>query len=88
MNFWQNKLLQGQAIKDGINAVGLSPQMKVRFYAKWANWTLNALGAVGKAEPGDSTVLQAILNAGALPIIQLNWSDWREQGSGSRWTSM
>ncbi len=27
------------------------------------------LGAVGKAEPGDSTVLQAILNAGALPII-------------------
>ncbi len=27
------------------------------------------LGAVGKASPGDSALLQAILNTGALPII-------------------
>ncbi|MEZ8386613.1 acetylglutamate kinase, partial [Vibrio splendidus] len=61
-----NKLLQGQAIKDGINAVGLSLADGGLCKVSELN---PELGAVGKAEPGDSTVLQAILNAGALPII-------------------
>lgn len=61
-----NKMLQGQAIKDGLNAVGLSLAdgglCKVEELDP-------ELGAVGKASPGDSQILQAILAAGGLPII-------------------
>ncbi|PMJ89364.1 acetylglutamate kinase [Vibrio sp. 10N.261.55.A7] len=61
-----NKLLQGQAIKDGLNAVGLSLADGGLCHVEELD---PELGAVGKASPGDSTVLQAILNTGALPII-------------------
>ncbi|MCK6263178.1 acetylglutamate kinase [Vibrio sp. ZSDE26] len=61
-----NKLLQGQAIKDGLNAIGLSLADGGLCQVEELN---PELGAVGKAVPGDSTVLQAILNTGALPII-------------------
>ncbi|HAS24147.1 MAG TPA: acetylglutamate kinase, partial [Vibrio sp.] len=47
-----NKLLQGQAIKDGINAVGLSLADGGLCKVSELN---PELGAVGKAEPGDST---------------------------------
>lgn len=61
-----NKLLQGEAIKSGINAVGLC----LGDGAMCSVTELDAeLGAVGKAAPGDAKVLQAILNTGALPII-------------------
>ncbi|WP_028025890.1 acetylglutamate kinase [Enterovibrio calviensis] len=61
-----NKLLQGQAVRSGINSVGLSladgglcqmTQMDPE------------LGHVGKAAPGDSALLQAILATGCVPII-------------------
>jgi acetylglutamate kinase len=61
-----NKMLQGQAIKDGLNAVGLSLADGGLCHVEELD---PELGAVGKATPGDSTVLQAILAAGALPII-------------------
>ncbi|MEH0743190.1 acetylglutamate kinase [Vibrio cholerae] len=61
-----NKLLQGQAIKDGLNAVGLSLADGGLCQVQELD---PELGAVGKASPGDSTVLQAILATGALPII-------------------
>ncbi|MGF1721644.1 acetylglutamate kinase [Vibrio kyushuensis] len=61
-----NKLLQGQAIKDGLKAVGLSLADGGLCHIEELD---PALGAVGKATPGDSTVLQAILNTGTLPII-------------------
>ncbi|WP_070970563.1 acetylglutamate kinase [Vibrio sonorensis] len=61
-----NKLLQGQAIKDGLNAVGLSLADGGLCKVEELN---PELGAVGKATPGDSQVLQAILEQGALPII-------------------
>lgn len=61
-----NKMLQGQAIKDGLNAVGLSLADGGLCHIKELD---PELGAVGKATPGDSTVLQAILQTGALPII-------------------
>jgi acetylglutamate kinase len=61
-----NKLLQGEAIKAGLQTVGLSladgDLCKVT--------ELDAeLGAVGHAKPGNASVLQAILSTGALPII-------------------
>lgn len=61
-----NKLLQGQAIADGLNAVGLSLADGGLCHVEEFD---PELGAVGKASPGDSTLLQAVLNAGALPII-------------------
>ncbi|MHA2718017.1 acetylglutamate kinase [Vibrio owensii] len=61
-----NKLLQGQAIADGLNAVGLSLADGGLCHVEELD---PVLGAVGKASPGDSTLLQAVLNAGALPII-------------------
>ncbi|MGC9404457.1 acetylglutamate kinase [Vibrio genomosp. F10] len=61
-----NKLLQGQAIKDGLNAVGLSLADGGLCQVEELD---PELGAVGKASPGDSAVLQAILDTGALPII-------------------
>ena len=61
-----NKLLQGQAIKDGLNAVGLSLADGGLCQVVELD---PELGAVGKASPGDSSLLQAILATGALPII-------------------
>ena len=61
-----NKLLQGQAIADGLNAVGLSLADGGLCDVEELD---PELGAVGKASPGNSTLLQALLNAGALPII-------------------
>ncbi|NIY84873.1 acetylglutamate kinase [Vibrio hepatarius] len=61
-----NKMLQGQAIKDGLNAVGLSLADGGLCQVTELD---PELGAVGKATPGKSDVLQAILSAGALPII-------------------
>lgn len=61
-----NKLLQGQAVKAGIQAVGLS-------LADGGLCKLTEidpeLGCVGKASPGDSALLQAILATGCVPII-------------------
>lgn len=61
-----NKLLQGEAIKNGLNAVGLSLAdgglCKVEELDP-------ELGAVGRATAGDATVLKAILSTGAIPII-------------------
>ncbi|CAH0527212.1 acetylglutamate kinase [Vibrio hippocampi] len=61
-----NKLLQGDAIKAGLNTVGLS----------LADGGLcqiveldPELGAVGAASPGNSALLKAVLSTGALPII-------------------
>lgn len=61
-----NKMLQGQAIKDGLNAVGLSLADGGLCQVTELD---PELGAVGKATPGKSDVLQAILSTGALPII-------------------
>ncbi|EGR5062028.1 acetylglutamate kinase [Vibrio cholerae] len=61
-----NKMLQGQAIKDGINAVGLSLADGGLCHVEELD---PELGAVGKATPGDSTLLQAILATGTMPII-------------------
>ncbi|PMH46273.1 acetylglutamate kinase [Vibrio sp. 10N.286.49.B3] len=61
-----NKLLQGQAIKSGLNAVGLSLADGGLCHVTELD---PELGAVGHATPGDSSVLQAILAAGGLPII-------------------
>ncbi len=61
-----NKMLQGQAIKDGLNAVGLC-------LADGGLCTVEEfdpeLGAVGKASAGDATVIQLLLDAGVVPII-------------------
>ncbi|MDV7105452.1 acetylglutamate kinase [Vibrio sp. TH_r3] len=61
-----NKSLQGEAIKNGLNPIGLC----------LADGGLcnvveldPELGAVGKASAGDATVVKAILATGALPII-------------------
>ncbi len=54
-------MLQGQAIKDGINAVGLSLADGGLCHVEELD---PELGAVGKATPGDSTLLQAILATG------------------------
>ncbi|NOH84486.1 acetylglutamate kinase [Vibrio sp. 03-59-1] len=61
-----NKLLQGQAVKDGINAVGLSLADGGLCVVEELS---PELGAVGKAKPGNANVLQAVLSTGALPII-------------------
>lgn len=61
-----NKQLQGLAIKDGLNAVGLS-------LADGGLCSVTELdpelGAVGHAAAGDPTLLKAILATGAVPII-------------------
>ncbi|OEF30055.1 acetylglutamate kinase [Vibrio rumoiensis] len=61
-----NKLLQGQAIKLGLNAVGLS--LADGGLCKITQLS-DDLGAVGDAKAGDGVVLSAILKTGALPII-------------------
>ena len=61
-----NKLLQGQAVRSGINAAGLS-------LADGGLCQITPLdpelGCVGKAAPGNSALLQAILATGCVPII-------------------
>lgn len=61
-----NKLLQGQAVAAKLNTVGLSLADGGLCQVSELD---PELGAVGQATPGDSSVLQAILAAGALPII-------------------
>lgn len=61
-----NKLLQGQAIKLGLTAVGLSLADGGLCQVTQLS---DELGAVGAAKAGDALVLKAILNANALPII-------------------
>ncbi|OLQ86193.1 acetylglutamate kinase [Vibrio ponticus] len=61
-----NKQLQGQAIKDGLNAVGFSLADGGLCQVEELD---PELGAVGKAAPGNPAVLQAVLATGALPII-------------------
>lgn len=61
-----NKLLQGEAVKNGLNAVGLSLADGGLCQVEELD---PELGAVGKASAGDATVVQAILAAGAVPII-------------------
>ncbi|WP_341664985.1 acetylglutamate kinase [Vibrio sp.] len=61
-----NKMLQGQAIKDGLNAIGLSLADGGLCQVEELD---PELGAVGTATPGSSTLLQAILDSGALPVI-------------------
>ena len=61
-----NKMLQGQAIKNGLNAVGLCLADGGLCQVEELD---PDLGAVGKALPGNSQLLQVILNAGGLPII-------------------
>lgn len=61
-----NKLLQGQAIKLGLTAVGLSLADGGLCQVTQLS---DELGAVGEAKAGDALVLKAILNTNALPII-------------------
>ncbi|WP_105902867.1 acetylglutamate kinase [Vibrio gangliei] len=61
-----NKLLQGQAMKLGLTAVGLSLADGGLCQVTQLS---EELGAVGEAKSGNGAVLQAILNTGALPII-------------------
>jgi acetylglutamate kinase len=61
-----NKMLQGEAIKNGLNAVGLCLADGGLCQVVELD---PELGAVGKASAGDATVVSAILATGALPII-------------------
>lgn len=61
-----NKLLQGQAMKLGLTAVGLSLADGGLCQVTQLS---EELGAVGEAKAGNGAVLTAILNTGALPII-------------------
>ncbi|MDA9557597.1 acetylglutamate kinase [Vibrio sp.] len=61
-----NKMLQGQAIKDGLNAVGLCLADGGLCQVSEMD---PELGAVGEVVMGDATILKAILSQGALPII-------------------
>ncbi|UXI01497.1 acetylglutamate kinase [Photobacterium sp. TY1-4] len=61
-----NKLLQGQAIKAGVAAVGLSLADGGLCQVSELD---PALGSVGKAAPGDSTLVKQVMAAGYLPII-------------------
>ncbi len=61
-----NKMLQGQAIKDGLNAVGLCLADGGLCQVVELD---PELGAVGLAKAGDAKIVEALLTAGALPII-------------------
>ncbi len=61
-----NKMLQGQAIKDGLNAVGLCLADGGLCVVEELD---PELGAVGKAAAGDATVTKLLLDAGVVPII-------------------
>ncbi|PSW11874.1 acetylglutamate kinase [Photobacterium rosenbergii] len=61
-----NKLLQGQAQKAGVPAVGLS--LADGGLCKVTELDPE-LGSVGKAEPGDSSLVSQIMASGFLPIV-------------------
>lgn len=61
-----NKMLQGQAIQGGLNAVGLCLADGGLCHVEELD---PELGAVGKATAGDATVLKGILSQHTLPII-------------------
>lgn len=61
-----NKLLQAEAIKSGVNTVGLSLADGGLCQVTELD---PELGAVGNAAPGDATLLNAILATGVVPII-------------------
>ncbi|WPC73882.1 acetylglutamate kinase [Vibrio porteresiae] len=61
-----NKMLQGQALKNGLNAVGLCLADGGLCHVEELD---PELGAVGKASAGDASVINALLNANTLPII-------------------
>ncbi|MEL6116204.1 acetylglutamate kinase [Photobacterium sp. SP02] len=61
-----NKMLQGQAIKSGVKAVGLSLADGGLCQVTELD---PELGAVGKAAPGDSHLVSGIIAAGYLPIV-------------------
>jgi len=61
-----NKMLQGQAIKDGLNAVGLCLADGGLCVVEELD---PELGAVGKSTAGDGTVTKLLLEAGVVPII-------------------
>jgi len=61
-----NKRLQGEAIKNGLNATGLCLADGGLCHIEELD---PELGAVGKASAGNATVVKAILATGSLPII-------------------
>ncbi|MGX9418036.1 acetylglutamate kinase [Vibrio sp. RC27] len=61
-----NKLLQGEALKNGLNAIGLCLGDAGLCQVEELD---PELGAVGRASAGDATVVNAILTAGGVPII-------------------
>ncbi|WP_099610505.1 acetylglutamate kinase [Vibrio fujianensis] len=61
-----NKMLQGQAIKNGLNAIGLCLADGGLCHIEQLD---PELGAVGLATPGNPALLQALFNLGGLPII-------------------
>ncbi|MDW6002730.1 acetylglutamate kinase [Vibrio mangrovi] len=61
-----NKLLQGEGIKNGLKAVGLCLGDAGLCHVEELD---PELGAVGRPSAGDPTVVNAIMQAGGLPII-------------------
>jgi acetylglutamate kinase len=61
-----NKLLQGEALKSGLNAIGLC--LGDAGLCRVVELDPE-LGAVGRASAGDATVVNAIIAAGGMPII-------------------
>ncbi|CAM3563165.1 Acetylglutamate kinase [Vibrio aerogenes CECT 7868] len=61
-----NKMLQGQAMKHGIHAVGMCLGDGGLCQVEVLD---PALGAVGRASAGDATVVNAVIQAGATPVI-------------------
>lgn len=61
-----NKLLQGQALKAGVTAVGLCLADGGLCQVSQMD---PALGSVGKALPGDGSLLRQLMATGILPII-------------------
>ncbi|EAS63130.1 acetylglutamate kinase [Photobacterium angustum S14] len=61
-----NKLLQGQAIKSGVKAVGLSLADGGLCEVSQLD---PELGSVGKAEPGNGVLITQIMTSGYMPII-------------------
>lgn len=61
-----NKLLQGQAVKSGVNAVGLSLADGNLCHITQLD---PELGSVGHATSGDGTLIRHIMNMGFMPII-------------------
>ncbi|SHF41393.1 acetylglutamate kinase [Vibrio gazogenes] len=61
-----NKMLQGEAIKSGLKAVGLCLGDAGLCQVEELD---PALGAVGRPSAGDPTIVNAIMQAGGVPII-------------------